>query len=339
MSVTIRHSALPKLAQCPKFEGSPATSGAASRGLDLDAAYRAGLQGDLSLLAQLSVADQSAVLWAINKTIEIAAGEPITTDEKFLKVSTPGMDHIGTEDARCPSSQTSLDLKSGQLRSYYEQMAAYAYGNMENMFVQEWTCHLVFCDQQEVTTHEFTYEHAKGIVEGIIARATDPAAEPNACDYCGWCARKDTCPAVTQPVVETLARVDGTVSLEEMKTQLLADPTRLGKFLSALAVFTKELATPCKDAAKEQLENGVEIPGWKQQVVAGSEFFDHLAIVRTAHSGKAGLDSLVLAMGGTMSGKDFRAWSETLRTPVDESLARRKDGFSKLVEAKGKKSK
>lgn len=339
MSVTIRHSALPKLAQCPTFEGSPATSGAASRGTTLDAAYRAGLQGDLTLIAALPDADQSAVLWAMNKTLELADGSLIITDEDDLKVSTPGMDHIGTEDARLQFDAVSFDLKSGQLRSYYEQMAAYAYGNMDSTFVTEWTCHLIFCDQQEVTTHVFSYEGAKALVEGIIARATDPAAAPSACDYCGWCARKDTCLAVTQPVVETLARVDSTVSLEEMKTQLLADPTRLGKFLSAVAIFTKELVTPIKDAAKEKLEAGEEIPGWKQQTVAGSEYFDHLAIVRTAHSGKAGLDSLVLAMGGTMSGKDFRAWSETLRTPVDDSLARRKDGFSKLVEAKGKKSK
>ena len=339
MSVTIRHSALPKLAQCPKFEGSPATSGAASRGLDLDAAYRAGLQGDLTLIAALPDADQSAVLWAINKTLEIADGAVIITDEADLKVSTPGMDHIGTEDARLQFDAVSFDLKSGQLRSYYEQMAAYTWGNMDSTFVTKWTCHLIFCDQQEVTSHTFTFEQAKEIVSSVIARATDPAAAPNACDYCGWCAKKDTCPAVVNPVVETLARVDGTVSLAAVRDEIMSNPSRLGQFLSAVAIFTKELVTPIKDAAKEKLEAGEEIPGWKQQVVAGSEFFDHLAIVRTAHSGKAGLDSLVLAMGGTMSGKDFRAWSETLRTPVDESLARRKDGFSKLVEAKGKKSK
>ena len=55
----------------------------------------------------------------------------------------------------------SADLKTGQLRNYREQMAAYALGFMDATFRTEWTAHLLFCDQRQLVTHRFTYEEAK----------------------------------------------------------------------------------------------------------------------------------------------------------------------------------
>ena len=49
----IRHSALPKLAQCPKFDGAAGTSDAAARGTAMDEAFRLALQGDNTLAQSL----------------------------------------------------------------------------------------------------------------------------------------------------------------------------------------------------------------------------------------------------------------------------------------------
>jgi hypothetical protein len=71
--------------------------------------------------------------------------------------------------------------------------------------------------------------------------------------------------------------------------------------------------------------------------VKGSEYFDRVSIVRAAIKGKWGMDDLVDALGGTMSGSTFRELSEKYRTPVAEEEAKRKDGFNKVIEDKKSK--
>jgi hypothetical protein len=253
-------------------------------------------------------------------------------------VTTPHLSHEGTEDSRVEAKSRSMDLKSGQLRSYHKQQAAYALGNMDRTFAKEWECVLLFCDQREVVHYRYTYEEADAWVRGIVASATDPNRQPTACEYCSWCRKSDTCVALTAPVVETLATVESSVSLEEIRQSLLADPVRLGKFLKAESIFSKEFVKPLKDAAKAQMVAGAEVPGWKLQHQTGSEYFDRLAIVSAAVAGKSGLDDLVAAMGGDMGGKAFREWHEKMRMPVREENAQRKADIVKLVEDKPKKA-
>jgi len=333
----IRHSALPKLAQCPCYESNPVAGPAAERGSRMDAAFRALLQGK-PVTETLTTEELEAVMWAVDTARDIADGADIEAEEVNLKVNTPGIDHEGTEDARCESEAISFDLKSGSLRSYYEQAAAYALGNIERTFEESWTFVLLFCDQREFTRLEFTHAQAAAVVSDVVASATDPNAQPRACEYCGWCAKKDTCPARTAPVVDTLAVVETpAVSLEALKAELVGDPQRLGKFLQQAALFV-DFYDEVKTAAKVDMEAGVNVPGWKLQKESGREFFDRIAIVRAAAAGKSGLDDLVAAMGGTMSGKKFREWCEKMRIPVQEDSAQRGKEIVKLVVDKPKKA-
>ena len=159
----IRHSLLPKLAECPCYESKQGEAGpAAQRGTKLDGRFREALStGELNEV-DLPKDDIKALKWALKEVRKIAGKNPIISDEALLKVQTPGIEHEGTEDVRIPDIQTSLDLKTGIQRSYWAQMAAYAYGNMESHFCEEWTCCLVFCDQKEIVEHKFTLEQAKG---------------------------------------------------------------------------------------------------------------------------------------------------------------------------------
>ena len=333
----IRHSALPKLAQCPCYESNPVAGPAAERGSRMDAAFRALLMGK-PVTGDLSTEELEAVMWAVDTARDIADGAEIEADEAKLKVRTPGMEHEGTEDARCESEAISFDLKTGQIRSYYEQAAAYALGNMERTFEENWTFVLLFCDQREFTRLEFTHAQASAVVADVVASATDPNRKPTACEYCSWCRKSDTCVALTAPVLETLATVESSVSLEEIRKSLLADPVRLGKFLKAESIFSKEFVKPLKDAAKAQMVAGAEVPGWKLQHQSGSEYFDRLAIVRAAAAGKSGLDDLVAAMGGDMGGNAFREWCAKMGVPVQEDYAQRGAEIVKLVEDKPKKA-
>jgi len=140
----IRHSSLPKLAQCACYESaSGESSPAAARGTKMDEAFRFALSGDRTLIDKLDAdEDKQAVIWAVDRVIEISEGKGILSDESKLKVKTPGIDHVGTEDCRIPSLCISCDLKSGQVRDYENQMMAYAYGNMAREFCDEWTCYV-----------------------------------------------------------------------------------------------------------------------------------------------------------------------------------------------------
>ncbi len=334
----IRHSALPKLAQCPCYESNPVAGPAAERGSRMDAAFRALLMGK-PVTGDLTTEELEAVMWAVDTARDIADGAEIEADEVNLKVNTPGLDHIGTEDARCESEAISFDLKTGQIRSYYEQAAAYALGNMERTFEENWTFVLLFCDQREFTRLEFNHAQASAVVADVVASATDPNRKPTSCEYCSWCRKSDTCVALTAPVVETLATVESTVSLEEIRQSLLADPVRLGKFLKAESIFSKEFVKPLKDAAKAQMVAGAEVPGWKLQKQKGSETFNRLSIVRAAVAGKSGLDDLVEALGGEMGGATYRAWCGKMGVPVQDGEAEIGKEILKLVEDKPKKGK
>lgn len=338
MSATIRHSALDKLDLCPCFESNPVSGPAAERGTRMDLAFRGLLMGERQPFLALSDDEQDSVMWAVSMAKELAEGHEIITDEALLKVTTPHLTHEGTEDARVEARSRSMDLKSGQLRSYHKQQAAYALGNMARTFTTEWECVLLFCDQREVVHYRYTYEEADAWVKGIVQSATDPNRQPCANEYCGWCVKKDRCQQVVEPVTQTLATVESSVSLADVRQGILADPDRLGKFLKQASIFEKELLKPLKDATKEIIAANGEVPGWKLQHQTGSEFFDRIAIVSAAVAGKSGLDDLVTAMGGDMSGKAFREWCEKMRLPVQEQHAQRKADIVKLVEDKPKKA-
>jgi hypothetical protein len=332
----IRHSALPKLAQCACYESNPVAGPAAERGTRLDAAFRAMLMAQ-PVAVELSSDELESVAWAVAKVRELADGAPIEADEANLKVVTPGMTHVGTEDARAAVRLKSFDLKSGSLRSYREQACAYALGNMDRDFAQEWTTYMVFCDQREVVEYHFTYEQASELLGEVLAAVNDLAKVPTPCEYCNWCRKADTCVARTTPVTETLAVVESPVSLEAMKAELVANPERLGKFLQAAAMF-EDFVGEVKTAAKEQMATGVVVPGWKLQEEAGREHFDRVSIVRAAVAGKSGLDDLVANLGGKMTGKKFREWCAKMGIAVQEEEAHRGDEIVKLVVDKPKKA-
>jgi len=196
--MSLRPSNLPKLAVCPCYVSNPEAGPAATRGSALDALFRARMQGDLNqaeMFYQPSVDDFAAVEWAVNTLRALFADSLILTHEKDCRVVIPGFENPGTADALIPDKLAHADLKTGAMRNYREQMAAYALGLMDAHFAAEWTAHLLFCDQREVVTLRFTYAEAKTTVEKVVAAYYNPAKQPTPCDYCGWCAKTETCEA------------------------------------------------------------------------------------------------------------------------------------------------
>jgi hypothetical protein len=297
--MSLRPSNLPKLAQCACFESKFEAGPAAERGTSLDAAFRALVQGepvpDVLLYTPID-ADLEAVGWAVTMLRTLAGGEPVLVREADCRVQLLGMS--GTADAIIPSKLAHADLKTGQKRNYREQMAAYALGLMEQHFASEWTAHLLFCDQREVQTLRFTYDEAHALVQQIIARYEDPTKQPSVCDYCNWCAKEESCPARLALASTALAASEPPFNFE----QVLADNDKLGRFLSACSTLDS-YREKAEETAKERLQAGTEIPGWKLSTRRGPEFVQSVDVGR--YISDLGF-AHVLAAYGNLSAKKFR---------------------------------
>jgi hypothetical protein len=311
---------LPKLAACPKYTPKPGPAGpAAERGIRGDDAFRLGLQGDRTKIDALPAEERPGIEWAVALMEDYKRTGTIETREEYLAMHTPGIAHIGTADALCTKLGWVADLKTGQLRGYAEQLAAYCYAMMHMTFEQEYTAHVLYCDHQVVKSYRFTLEQAKQIVERIIAEVNDPAAEPRASEYCGWCANYDFCPAVTKPVEEGLAVIAAeSPTLSSMLERVMESPEKLGQFVAQWKAVEKAIAEPALDALKSMLEEGREVDGWKLTEVKGREYFDVEGILWVARETNAPVESIILALGGKMSGKAYREWAAQLgREPLN----------------------
>jgi hypothetical protein len=316
MSTSLRPSNLPKLAVCPCYESHPNAGSAAARGSSLDTIFRARMAGDpapLDLVHPPTEDDLAAVEWAVTMITALSSGTAILTREDECRVAVPGFDHIGTADAIIPERLAHADLKTGQKRNYREQMAAYALGLMEQHFASEWTAHLLFCDQREVVTHRFTFEEAHQIVATVVSAWSNPDKQPTICDYCNWCAKADTCSARLTLAAQAVSTTEPAFNFETV----LADNNNLGRFLTACHVLDA-FREKAETAAKQRLQAGATIPGWKLTSRRGSQFIRHEDVATCVE--RFGLNQ-VLASYGSMSASKLRElWERSTDVPFPEEL-------------------
>ena len=328
----IRHSSLPKLALCGQYEGTQGTSAAASRGTMLDEHFRhAWTAGDFPNW-DLSEEDAQAVRWAINQCLLLGGGaDGLTTDEAKCKIATSGIPHVGTADGVAVKGQWLVDLKSGQIYDYSAQMAAYALGLMQENFAQEWTTHLLFCDQKEMVTEHWTYERAYDLVNSILKNVGTPPKENQ---YCNWCAKSLTCPArvdAKDGAIVAEAGLAPTVQ-DDGFLALLNNPESLGRFLKQCATL-EDFRDAAKAKARELLEAGQQVPGWKLQKPRATEFVDAEHIAQAVESGKIGAGNAIKA-AGSMSAKKAEALFSEAGAVMPEGIVSRKVGQAPLVASK-----
>lgn len=263
----IRPSALPKLAECPCYESEPVAGPAAERGTRIDAAARDVISEGISVDEACrrheidEPEDHDAVLWLYDTCVALAGGNELTADEESLRVECLNM--TGTGDVACFSAAWSGDFKTGEIRNYREQQAAYAYGYMKDNGVNAWTVYLLYCDHQRVERLEFDLWEAEALLLDLIARALDENRVPTPCQYCGWCAKRFYCePYLLQaaPLIPVLEQGD------QAFQELLSDHERTRDFLLAakvvdeLAAAAREKVTRDLVASKASGED-LKIPG------------------------------------------------------------------------------
>ena len=304
ISNNIRPSSLPKLALCGQFESAPGTSDAAARGSRIDALFR-GMWETGEIPKDAARDEIEVAYWAVNQLARLGTNGTVTC-EKTCRVYVPICEKIGTMDAVNLEHEWLADLKTGQMHSYKEQMAAYALGCMNLMMSTEWTTHLIFADQKEIVTHKFTVQEAKALVQAAVDNV---GKDPRPNDYCQWCAKSLTC----APRLESQRLALATTEAPSFST-VLADPDLLGEFLNRAKVFD-DFREAAKDRARELLESGVRVPGWRLQKPRVTESLDAAAQL----SSGIPLDQLVLAHG-PISAKKARELGT-----IDEALVVRKE--------------
>jgi hypothetical protein len=302
----LRPSNLPKLVLCSCYEGNQVAGPAAQRGTLLDSAFRAELLGqeERFVIANKLTADEiAAVSWSVSMVRAMSGRERVLAREDDCRMEILNL--TGTADAIVPAKFTHFDLKTGARRNYREQMAAYALGLMNAHFASSWTAHLLFCDQREIETHRFTYDEAYAIVTQIVQAFNDPAKKPNPCEYCGWCAKADTCPARLALVAETLPVADPGFDFDAV----LADPDKLGRFLAACAVV-EDFRDRAKQIATERIKTGGTLPGWKLVTRKGAEFVDCETVGH--HILRLGFGPVLAAYGNLSAAKFRDLWSQRM---------------------------
>jgi hypothetical protein len=327
----IRHSSLPKLALCGQYEGAPGTSPAAERGTKLDAAFRhAWTHGEFPNW-DLPEEDAQAVRWAINQCIKLGGAHDLVTEEDRCRIHTGGIEHRGTADGIALRGRFLIDLKSGQIYDYQAQMAAYALGLMQEHFFGEWTTHLLFCDQRQVVTHRWTYTTADELVRKVLANVGTAPVEN---DYCGWCAKSLTCRARVASKDSALVTVAGLAPTvqDEAFLGLLNDPDRLGQFLAACQTLD-DFRDAAKAKARELLEAGQKVPGWRLQKPRASEYIEAEHIAQAVRNGAIGAGDAILAQGSMSFKKAQALWSAAGAVLPDE-IVQRKIGQAPLVASK-----
>lgn len=307
----IRPSLLDKLALCGHYRSEQNAGPAAERGTRVDQMFR-------HILTELSAPypdpkfdpeEMGAATWAAATAVRLANGNRVYAAEGACRVSI----HIGlvdrpitgTMDAVCPGGAWSADLKTGQKRDYVAQQALYALGCMEQYFCEEWTVFLIYADLKYVETLRYSQDEAAEIVMNALARwKSDAAPTPN--DYCGWCAKRFTCPAYRDTLGQWLAPT----GLDAEPELVLADveSPKLVSFLNAaraLEPWVEEARRVLKDRMYEGQER---VAGAKLVPKRGTRRVDYIHLLDPITTGRVDLGEVLMAAGAMPEAKAKELW-------------------------------
>lgn len=293
----LRPSALPKLALCGSYRPDPVSGPAAERGTTMDVAFREAIQGNWQKANAMDELELDAVKWAVATAKALAGAHDLEAREEQLKIEAIGMS--GTADLLCADASWSADLKSGQVRNYAEQQAAYAVGFMDRYFVDEWTIHLLFCDAQEVVSLYFARDGAEALVRNVIAKAVS-GEPPTPNDYCGWCALRFECSARQESL--------GIIPLEGILME--KQPSELLRNFALRAKVVEDFAERARELLKERVIGGEKIAGCSVVAKRGTRKMPERVV--ELHLMKLGVGDILNAYGPISETKLREIWSRKL---------------------------
>jgi hypothetical protein len=333
-------------AACTKFKSEGETTPIMQRGSDMHEELAKILEGKNELaFSSLDAGEQDEVSWAadyIQRQIALKGDVPLKVEEK-VSYSDESFRELfyGTLDCSCGNAL--FDLKTGEERSYWHQMAAYGLALMESEGYEEIEVHLVFSRYKRTHTYTISKDEATMVIKELLVRLEDPNAPPIPNAYCGWCDEQTSCPAIVERVMELSKEEDWRLesyNLEEIKY----NPDELAKAI-ALATQMKSWAFAMLDFAK----SFEEIPGYEWRHVQGRrKIEDTKGAVKLLEEVGVPIEVIMEVCSVNLSSledllvdfKDLtKPEAKKLLANLLEPVITRAEGYKKLVENKSTKPK
>ena len=294
-----RPSALPMLAQCPKFRGAESeyTNEGKKRhnaladylrvgeterqkqGKDRHGVFSDHFTGNKKALEKIPEHLREDLEWAI-EYVEMKApirDWPMVVEGSLESTLPNGLQIFGTPDIVC--GPKILDLK-WRPRDYAAQMAAYAFmvldqSEQTDKPFPEVESFLLFGSTQTVRSQKWTKESAWRTIQEIITNVESAWAAPTPCEYCGWCGLKRNCEALTQQVNIALAS-----NPEWNLPQWHSSEMNTAKELSLALTIARTLKDWCESVefhAKEKaVKEGIIADGFQLQTRQGNRVIDDI---------------------------------------------------------------
>lgn len=203
---TLPPSSFPAFSKCPRYRGSLTVGAAAVRGTRIGATIEemaTGEKQDEAYDPEFLRANEPLLLneieWIFSSLhvmynglagVEIEQEIPIL-DDNFEEVT------FGTADYYRDGHLS--DLKTGEKRSYIEQMAVLSLGFMDRDGIETMTVSLLWSKFREVETWTWSRAQVEAIVWAII-NSVRQKLPPRPNSYCSWCRDKETCSARVKAV-------------------------------------------------------------------------------------------------------------------------------------------
>jgi hypothetical protein len=145
------------------------------------------------------------------------------------------------------------------------------------------TVHLLFAETQRYERFELTYAEAEANVAEILSRAESEESFPTPCDYCGWCASRLTCPALTAQAKRALDGYSDDEKIKQWHPSKMETPEEIA---AALTVWRKVLKGWGESVEFHALEavrkRGLELPGYKLATESGGQYISDVAAAYAA---------------------------------------------------------
>lgn len=265
-------SSLDAMSECPLYRSSPGeSSDAANAGTAQHEALAKALAGKPEWPDGLSSDAVEAVQFALD-WLKVYTSLDVVQTEVRLEILNDDFEVIthGTTDIFIPEPLTIMDYKSGEARAHYFQLMAYALGAMQKTGKDTCRVMIIYGRLKRVDDYVVHEDEARNAIETLFASIKNPDAAPKPCEFCGWCAHRQTCPAIHQRGVALVQGRSDWVDVSDWLPSTwhpseITDPVDMKKLLevhSALKSRFDEWSDSVLYHAKEMMRKGVEIEGF-----------------------------------------------------------------------------
>ncbi len=282
----LRPSSFPMWLACACYEASPIDSEAAASGRRqheaLDALLgHAGEPTDKmyppALLAELTKSERENAEWARAEVLTLAEAYHVPRTklhrEEMVTVTDDDMNQVSRGKIDVGFDRVIVDYKGGEVRDYRAQMLAYAAAWAQAYGLNMVEVYEVYGRYRKVNHYTVTIAEATDLVFQVKARVEDPQKKPEACQYCKWCAKAATCPALLMPATAfytkvNLADANAVLALAGVDPET-ATPEQLSQ-MKQVADVLDAWTSVINAKVKAELASGADIPGFIEKRSKGA---------------------------------------------------------------------